>query len=81
VLRGTEPASAPPMFRADKIQIGFKIISALERKVDIASLILDSPRLYITIDADGTTNIPRPKIPLFDQNVVEDLLDLHVQHI
>jgi translocation and assembly module TamB len=81
VLRGTEPASAPPMFRADKIQIGFKIISALEKKVDIASLILDSPRLYITIDADGTTNIPRPKIPRFNQNVVEDLLDLHVQHI
>ena len=36
VLRGTEPASAPPLFRADKIQIGFRIISALEKKVDIA---------------------------------------------
>ena len=81
VLHGTEQASAPPLFRADKIQIGLKIISALEKKVDIASLILDSPRLYITIGPDGTTNIPRPKIPRFDQNAVEDLIDLHVTHI
>jgi translocation and assembly module TamB len=81
VLRGTEPASAPPLFRADKIQIGLKIISALEKKVDIASLIVESPRLYITIGPDGSTNIPRPKIPRFDQNAVEDLLDLHVKHI
>ncbi len=81
VLHGTEPASAPPLFRADKIQIGLKIISALEKKVDIASLIVDSPQVYITIGPDGSTNIPRPKIPRFNQNVIEDLLDLKVQHI
>jgi translocation and assembly module TamB len=81
VLHGTEPASAPPLFRADKIQIGFRIISALEEKVDIASLIVESPRAYITLGPDGSTNIPKPKIPRFNQNVVEDLLDLHVQHI
>jgi translocation and assembly module TamB len=81
VLHGTEPASAPPLFRADKIQIGLRIISALEKKVDIASLIVERPRLYITISPDGTTNLPRPKIPRFSQNVVEDLLDLRVKHI
>ncbi len=81
VLHGTEQASAPPLFRADKIQIGLKIISALEKKVDIASLLVESPRLYITIGPDGSTNIPRPKIPRFDQNAVEDLIDLHVTHI
>jgi translocation and assembly module TamB len=81
VLHGTEPDSAPPLFRAEKIQIGLKIISALEKKVDIASLIVESPHLYITIGPDGSTNIPRPKIPRFNQNAVEDLLDLHVKHI
>jgi translocation and assembly module TamB len=81
VLHGTEPASAPPLFRADKIEIGLKIISALEKKVDIASLIVESPRVYITIGPDGSTNIPRPKIPRFNQNVIEDLLDLQVRHI
>jgi translocation and assembly module TamB len=81
VLRGTEPASAPPLFRADKIKIGLKIISALEKKVDIASLIIESPHLYIIIGPDGSTNIPRPKTARFNQNVIEDLLDLHVKHI
>src|ERR1700734_950033 len=81
VLHGTEPASAPPLFRADKIQIGLKIISALEKKVDIAFLVVESPQLYISISPDGSTNIPRPKIPQFNQNAVEDLLDLHVNHI
>jgi translocation and assembly module TamB len=81
VLHGTEPASAPPLFRADKIQIGLRIISVLEKKVDIASLLVERPWVYITIDPSGSTNIPRPKIPRFDQNVVEDLLDLKVQHI
>jgi translocation and assembly module TamB len=81
VLHGTEPASAPPLFRAEKIQIGLKIISALEKKVDIASLIVESPRVYITIGPDGSTNIPRPKVPRFNQNVIEDLLDLRVRRI
>jgi translocation and assembly module TamB len=81
VMHGTEPATAPPLFGADKIQIRFKIVSALEKKVDIASLIADSPRVYIAIGPDGSTNIPRPKIPRFNQNVLEDLIDLKVQHI
>lgn len=81
VLHGTELASAPPLFRAEKIQIGLRVISALERKVDISSLIVESPHVYITINPDGTTNIPRPKIPRLNQNVIEDLLDLKVRHI
>jgi translocation and assembly module TamB len=81
VLHGTEPASAPPLFHADKIQIGLRIVSALEKKVDIASLIVENPRVYITIGPDGSTNIPRPKIARFNQNVIEDLLDLQVRHI
>ena len=43
VLHGTEPASAPPLFHADKIKIRLRIISLLEKKVDIASLGARSP--------------------------------------
>lgn len=81
VVHGTEPASAPPLFAAEKIQIGLKVISVLEKKVDVSSLVVDSPRVYITISPDGSTNIPRPSIPRFNQNVIEDLLDLRVRHI
>lgn len=81
VVHGTEPASAPPLFRAEKVKVGLKIISALEKKVDIASLIVDAPHVYITIGPDGSTNIPHPKIPRLNENVIDDLLDLRVQHI
>ncbi|HEX5227338.1 MAG TPA: translocation/assembly module TamB domain-containing protein [Bryobacteraceae bacterium] len=81
VIHGTEPAGAPPLLRAEKIQIALRIISAVERKVDIASLLVESPNVYISINPDGDTNIPRPKVPRGNKNVLEDLLDLHVQHI
>ncbi len=80
VLHGTEPASAPPLLRADKIKIRLRIISLLEKKVDIASLLLETPRLNITVARDGTTNVPRPSVPS-SGSLVERLLDLNVQHI
>jgi translocation and assembly module TamB len=80
VLHGTEPASAPPLLRADKIKIRLRIISLLEKKVDIASLVLESPRLAVTVAPDGTTNVPRPRFTS-NGNFVEQLLDLKVQHV
>jgi translocation and assembly module TamB len=81
VLHGTEPASVAPLLRADKIQVRLRVISVFEKKVDVASLIIERPRVYITIAPDGSTNIPRPKVPRSSQNVIEDLLDLKVQHV
>jgi len=81
VLHGTEPASAPPLLRADKIKIQLRIISLFEKKVDIASLVFESPRLYVTVAPDGSTNVPRPKVTLPGNGLVEQLLDLKVRHI
>ena len=79
VLHGTEPASAPPLLRADKIKIRLRIISLLEKKVDIAGLVLESPRVHVAVAADGSSNVPRPR---FNSNgLVERLLDLKVQHL
>src|SRR5580704_3512274 len=47
IIHGREPASSPPFFRADKVQIGLKIISALEKQVDIESLAVEKPQIYI----------------------------------
>ncbi len=81
VLHGDEPASAPPLLRADKIRIRLRIISLLEKKVDIAELVFERPRLYVNVAPDGSTNIPRPKLSLHGNRLVEQLLDLKVQHI
>ena len=38
VLRGTEPATERPLFRADSVKVGLKIISMMKRDIDISSL-------------------------------------------
>jgi translocation and assembly module TamB len=82
VLHGREPANAPPFFRADKIHVGLKIISALKQQVDIRSLTVEKPQIYITVLADGTTNVPTPKLlSPSRQNFAEQLLDLKVGHV
>ncbi len=62
VIHGTEPAGTPPLFRAASVTIGFKIISVLKRDVDIQYLEVADPRIYLTVDRDGRTNVPAPKV-------------------
>ncbi|HWY49042.1 MAG TPA: translocation/assembly module TamB domain-containing protein [Bryobacteraceae bacterium] len=80
IIHGREPASAPPFVRADKIRIGLKIISALKKQVDIASLIVEKPQIYVTVAPDGSTNVPTPKVPRSKQSFAEQLLDLKIRH-
>jgi uncharacterized protein involved in outer membrane biogenesis len=62
VLHGTEPAGEKPLFAADSVQVGFKIISAFKRDIDIASLVVQRPQLNLLVDESGVTNFPKPKI-------------------
>lgn len=80
VLHGKEAAGSPPFFRAARIQIGLRVISALKKQVDIASLTIERPQLYITVAPDGSTNVPTPKIARQGKSFSEQLLDLKVQH-
>ena len=79
VLHGSEPPSAPPFFRAAKIRVGLRIISAFKKQVDIASLDVEQPRLYVTVAPDGSSNVPKPTLARSVQNLTQDLLDLKVQ--
>ncbi|HLJ46829.1 MAG TPA: translocation/assembly module TamB domain-containing protein [Bryobacteraceae bacterium] len=79
-LHGKEPQGAAPLFHADRIQIGLRIISALENKVDIASLEVDRPEVHVIVSADGSTNIPTPKVSSKKGNAIAEILDLKIQH-
>jgi translocation and assembly module TamB len=61
-LHGTEPAADPPLFRAESVALGIKIVSILKRDVDIRYLEVNSPQVRLIIGADGRTNLPEPKI-------------------
>ncbi len=81
VLHGTEPAGTPPLLRADRIEIGIRIISALERRIDLDSVVVERPHVHIITSADGRTNIPKPRIQPRGESFVQDLLDLKVREV
>ncbi|MGA2041492.1 MAG: translocation/assembly module TamB domain-containing protein [Bryobacteraceae bacterium] len=61
VLHGTEPAGKPPLFRSASIVVGLRIVSLVERNIDIRSLDVESPRIALIVDSNGRTNLPQPK--------------------
>jgi len=57
-IHGTEPADKPPLFHAGSIAVGLKIVSVFERRVDIESLDVAEPRVYLILEPGGRTNVP-----------------------
>ena len=81
VIHGTEPPQARPFFRADKIRVGLKIISLMEKQVDLLALTVEKPQLSITVKPDGSSNVPVPRVSKGPKkNFVQQLLDLKVRH-
>ncbi len=80
VLHGTEPADKPPLLRAESVAVGLKIVSLFKRQVDIASLDVAAPEVYLIVKADGSTNIPQPKVPAKKNGkpAVQTILDLAI---
>jgi len=81
VLHGNEPAGAPPLFRAAAIRVGLKVVSLVERGVDIQSLAADKPEVRIVVNPDGSTNVPQPRIPRRSGGLVEQVLSLAVRRV
>jgi translocation and assembly module TamB len=81
-VHGSEPPAGPPLLRVDSLRVQLKIVSMLERDVDIASLVITRPAVYLLIRPDGTTNVPSPRIPVVkNRNVAEQLLALKIGHL
>jgi translocation and assembly module TamB len=79
VLHGTEPADKPPLLRAGSVVVGLKLVSILRRDVDIQSLTVSDPHVYLIIGADGRTNFPEPKVRRTGKSsTMEDILKLAI---
>lgn len=61
VLHGSEPANAPALLSVKRVQVDLTLISLWRRQVDLRSLSVEEPRVYLEVRPDGTTNIPGPK--------------------
>jgi translocation and assembly module TamB len=79
VLHGTEPSPGPALLRIPKLVIGLKIISLVKRSVDVASVRVENPQVYLLVAPDGSTNVPQPKVPVkTDKPITQTILDLKV---
>ncbi len=81
VVHGTEPISAAPLFHADSVRVGLRIISVFKRNIDLASVVVRRPRFNLLVGPDGGTNIPIPRSGPTSLTVkVQALLNLKVRH-
>jgi translocation and assembly module TamB len=79
VLHGREPADKPPLVRAGSVVVVLKLVSILRRDVDIQSLTVSDPHVYLIVGADGRTNFPEPKVRSTGKSsTVEDILKLAI---
>ena len=78
VIHGLEPAGAAPLFQARRLRAGLKIISLWRRQFDLQSLEAGSPQVNVTVDAQGRTNVPEPRVRRASVKPVDRFLDLAI---
>jgi translocation and assembly module TamB len=79
-IHGKESAGEAPLFSSGKVQVQAKIVSALKRDVDLRSLIVDGPNVNFIVYPDGSTNLPKPRLPAAKTDPVTTLMKLAVDH-
>ncbi len=77
-IHGTEPTGEAPLLVVKRVEVGFKIISLMKRRFDVARVEAESPRAHLLIQPDGTTNIPQPRTPGNEKFGPETILDLRI---
>ena len=78
-IHGTEPRSTRPLVQADHLMVRLKIVSLLNKKVDLREIILRHPVVNLQVKKDGTTNLPTP--PKSKSNSSTNLFDLGIRHV
>jgi translocation and assembly module TamB len=79
-VHGTEGPGEAPLFHAGSIRVGLKIISVLEKKVDLQSVEVRKPRVHVIVYEDGRTNLPKPKVARTGgRGTLETVLDLAIK--
>jgi translocation and assembly module TamB len=81
VVHGNEPAGAPPYLSAKRVEVHIRLLTSIHHLLDIQSLSIDGPQANITVAADGSTNVPRPKPSAPSKtSPLQSVVDLAVGH-
>ncbi|HXN64333.1 MAG TPA: translocation/assembly module TamB domain-containing protein [Candidatus Acidoferrales bacterium] len=79
VVHGSEEPRQIPLFAADRVEVGLKIISIFRRKVDLSELILTHPVFHLIEAHDGGTNLPHRQSTGGSGTV--NLFNLAIRHV
>ena len=80
-VHGLEAPGAPPLFHADRIDLGLHIISFFRRQIEMDELILEQPEVVVRIEKDGRSNVPSPKRPATNSPWRDTLFSLRIGHL
>ena len=79
-IHGDEGAGQAPLFRAASIQVGLRILSFWEKRVDLQSVVVTRPEVNLIVYPDGRTNMPHPKVARRgNKGTLETVLDLAIK--
>ncbi len=77
-LHGLEDPGKPPLFHADRIDVGITILSLFRRQFALSELVVDRPQLVVQFEKDGRSNLPTPKIAA-TESWRQNLFDLKIR--
>ncbi|HYR41467.1 MAG TPA: translocation/assembly module TamB domain-containing protein [Terriglobia bacterium] len=60
-LHGLEPAGEAPLAHIRRIDIGLKLRTLFEKRIDLFELTLSEPEFHVLVSPDGKINIPSPE--------------------
>jgi translocation and assembly module TamB len=78
-IHGSEPTSAPPLARADQLTVRLKIVSLLQKKINLNEIVLRHPVVNLRVRKDGGTNLPPS--PKSNGNSSGSPFDLGIRHM
>ncbi|HVV47124.1 MAG TPA: translocation/assembly module TamB domain-containing protein [Bryobacteraceae bacterium] len=77
VIHGTEAATQAPFVAVDHVTVGFRIIALLTKDIRLERIEVVHPKVHLIVDAQGGTNLPRPKTR-GTKNTADTILDLKI---
>ena len=80
-LHGTETPAEPPLFHADRVEVGVHVVSFFQRRISLDSFVVNRPQVYVRYDAAGESNLPTPPTHGASRPWRQTLFDLTVGHV
>jgi len=77
-VHGTESAYEAPLLHIDKLTVGFKVQSALHRRVNLSEVVIEHPVARVRVDGSGNSNLPTA--PRGKGSSKTSVFDLAVRH-